>query len=145
RDPKATYHKMPWDSLGLLAPAFDWGGYQLKRNVHPAVAHVTQPDYIRAINGLIGSTPLDTWKAYLKVRILHDASGILSSDYVKEWFALRQALSGAKEMLPRWKRCIAETDGALGEILGQQYVKEAFTPSDKARMDAMVKNLRAAL
>src|SRR4030095_15725192 len=46
---------------------------------------------------------------------------------------------------PRWKRCIAETDGALGEILGREYVKEAFTPADKARMDAMVKNLRAAL
>jgi putative endopeptidase len=145
RDPKATYHKMPWDSLVLLAPALNWGDYLLKRNARPAVVNVTQPDFVRAVNGLLEAAPLETWKAYLKVRILHDASGILSSDYVKEWFALRQALSGAKEMLPRWKRCIAETDGALGEILGQEYVKEAFTPSDKARMDAMVKNLRAAL
>jgi putative endopeptidase len=145
RDPKATYHKMPWDSLGLLAPDFAWDDYLLKRNVHPAVVNVTQPDFIRAVNGLLTSTPIETWKEYLKVRILHDASPILSSDYVKEWFTLRQALSGAKEMLPRWKRCIAETDGALGEILGREYVKEAFTPADKARMDAMVKNLRAAL
>jgi putative endopeptidase len=145
RDPKATYHKMPLDSLALLAPDFGWDDYLLKRNVRPAVVNVTQPDFIRAVNGLLGSTSLETWKAYMKVRILHDASSILSSDYVKEWFALRQALSGAKEMLPRWKRCIAETDGALGEILGQEYVKQAFTPADKARMDAMVKNLRAAL
>jgi putative endopeptidase len=145
RDPKATYHKMPWDSLALLAPDVDWNAYLLKRNVHPAVVNVTQPDFMRAMNGLVTSTPLETWKAYMKAHILHDASPILSSDYVKEWFALRQALSGAKEMLPRWKRCIAETDGALGEILGQEYVKEAFTPADKARMDAMVKNLRASL
>jgi putative endopeptidase len=145
RDPKATYHKMPLDSVALLAPAFSWDDYLLKRNVQPTVVNVTQPDFIRAVNGLLSSTPLETWKAYLKVRILHDASSILSSDYVKQWFALRQALSGAKEMLPRWKRCIAETDGALGEILGQEYVKQAYTPADKARMDAMVKNLRAAL
>ena len=145
RDPKATYHKMPLDSVTLLAPDFGWDDYLLKRNVHPAAVNVTQPDFVRAVNGLLGSTPLETWKAYLKARILHDASPILSSAYVKEWFALRQALSGAKEMLPRWKRCIAETDGALGEILGQEYVKQAFTPADKARMDAMVKNLRAAL
>jgi putative endopeptidase len=131
--------------LSTLAPDLRWDDYLLKRNVHPAVVNVTQPDFIRAVNGLVTSAPLETWKAYLKVRILHDASSILSSDYVKEWFALRQALSGAKEMLPRWKRCIAETDGELGEILGKEYLKEAFSPADKARMDAMVKNLRAAL
>jgi predicted metalloendopeptidase len=145
RDPKATYHKMPWDSLGILVPDFAWADYLLARNAHPAAVNVTQPEFMRAVNKQLTATPLETWKAYLKVRILHDASPILSSDYVKEWFALRQALSGATEMLPRWKRCIAETDGSLGEILGQEYVKQAFTPADKARMDTMVKNLRAAL
>jgi putative endopeptidase len=145
RDPKATYHKMPWDSLVALAPAFAWNEYVARRNARPAVVNVTQPDFIRAVNGLLDKTPLETWKAYLRVRILHDASSILSSDYVREWFTLRQALSGAKEMLPRWKRCIAETDGALGEILGQEYVRTAFTPADKARMDTMVRNLRSAL
>src|SRR5262252_3454538 len=145
RDPKATYHKMPWDSLSTLMPGFNWDDYLLKRNVHPAVVNVTQPDFVRALNGLLTSTPFETWKEYLKARIRHDASSILSSAYVKEWFTLRQALSGAKEMLPRWKRCIAETDGALGEILGKEYLKAAFTPADKARMDTMVKNLRAAL
>ena len=109
------------------------------------MVNVTQPDFFRAVNGLLTSTPLDTWKAYLKSRILRDAAQTLSSPYVKEWFALRQALTGTSEMLPRWKRCIAETDDALGEILGQEYVKRAFTPADKARMMEMVKNLEAGL
>jgi putative endopeptidase len=145
RDPKATYHKMPWDSLAALAPAFGWDDYLVKRNVRPAVVNVTQPDFIHTVNVLLTRTPIGTWKEYLKARILHDASPVLSSEYVKEWFTLRQSLTGAREMLPRWKRCITETDQALGEILGQEYVKEAFTPADKARMDTMVKNLRAAL
>ena len=146
RDPKATYHKMPWDSLRAMSPAFAWDAYAAGRHAgRPADVNVTQPDFVRAVNGLLASAPLDTWKAYLRVRILRDAAPVLSSAYVKEWFALRQALTGTSELLPRWKRCIAETDGELGEILGQEYVKRAFTPADKARMLDMVKNLEAGL
>jgi predicted metalloendopeptidase len=146
RDPKATYHKLPWDSLRVLSPAFAWDAYVTRRNLgKPAVVNVTQPDFVRALDGLLSGTPLDTWQAYFKSRILRDAAQMLSTPYVKEWFALRQALTGTSEMLPRWKRCIAETDDALGEILGQQYVQRAFTPADKARMLEMVKNLEAGL
>jgi predicted metalloendopeptidase len=146
RDPKATYHKMPWDSLLALSPAFAWKEYAVRRNAgRPADVNVTQPDFVRAVNGLLTGTPLDTWKAYLKSHILRDAAPTLSTPYVKEWFALRRALTGTAEMLPRWKRCIAETDDQLGEILGQEYVKRAFTPADKARMLEMVKNLEAGL
>jgi len=54
-------------------------------------------------------------------------------------------LTGSKEILPRWKRCVKSTDGALGEALGEVYVKKAFPPEAKARALAMVKNLEAAL
>ena len=145
RDPKAVYHKMPWDSLQALAPAFAWKDYLASRNAKPAEVNVTQPDFMKAVDGLLGGTPLDTWKAYLKVRVLFDAAPTLSGAYVQEWFALRQALTGTTELLPRWKRCIAETDDALGEILGAEYVKKAFTPADKQRMLTMVTNLEAAL
>jgi putative endopeptidase len=145
RDPKATYHKMPFDSLVALTPAFAWQDYLARRNARPPVVNVTQPDFMRALNGLLTSTPLETWQAYLRARILRDAAPTLSTPYVQEWFALQQALTGTTEMLPRWKRCIAETDNSLGEILGQEYVKRTFTPEDKKRMMAMVMNLEAAL
>ena len=28
----------------------------------------------------------------------------------------------------RWKRCVSETDDALGEALGQVYVEQRFQP-----------------
>ena len=37
------------------------------------------------------------------------------------------------------------TDGDLGEALGQEYVKKAFTPEAKARMDELITNLFAAM
>src|SRR5207244_13023821 len=51
----------------------------------------------------------------------------------------------AKEDLPRWKRCVANTDRVLGEALGEVYVQKAFPPAAKARALEMVRNLEAAL
>src|SRR6185295_14791379 len=53
-------------------------------------------------------------------------------------------LSGTKEQQPRWKKCVQATDGALGEALGEEYVKVAFTPAAKARMDELIDNLFVA-
>ena len=144
RDPKANYNRLSWDALVALAPRFDWAAYRTGRGFAAGDVNVRQTRFVQAIDSLVAATPLDTWKAYLRVRVLFDAAPTLSTPYVKEWFALRSALTGTTEMLPRWKRCIAETDRSLGEILGQSYVKLAFTPQDKARMLTMVHNLRAA-
>ncbi len=54
-------------------------------------------------------------------------------------------LSGTKEMLPRWKRCVQSTDRNLGEALGEVYVKKYFPPAAKAHAKEMVNNLMAAL
>jgi putative endopeptidase len=48
-------------------------------------------------------------------------------------------------MRPRWKRCLRFTDDAVGEILGQAYVRKNFTPEAKARALEMVRNIRAEL
>ncbi len=144
RDPKANYNRLEWDALVALAPRFDWAAYRDGRGFAAGAVNVRQTRFVQAMDSLIAAVPLDTWKAYLKVRVLFDAAPTLSSPYVKEWFALRSALTGTTELLPRWKRCIAETDDALGEVLGQSYVKEAFTPQDKARMLTMVHRLREA-
>ncbi len=54
-------------------------------------------------------------------------------------------LTGAKEIQPRWKRCVNSTDRNLAEALGQKYVEKAFPPQAKARAREMVQNLVAAL
>jgi putative endopeptidase len=48
-------------------------------------------------------------------------------------------------MKPRWKRCVEAADGLLGEALGQKYVEKYFPPAAKARMQALVKDLLAAM
>jgi putative endopeptidase len=60
-------------------------------------------------------------------------------------FRFNAQLTGAKELLPRWKRCLQATDAALGEALGQAYVEKTFGPEAKRRALEMVHNLEAAL
>jgi putative endopeptidase len=40
-----------------------------------------------------------------------------------------------KEPEARWKKCSSMTDGALGEAVGQDWVKQNFPPAAKDSMD----------
>jgi putative endopeptidase len=145
RDPKAVYHKMPLDSLEAVTPAFDWNAYLRESKVTFQDLNVGQPDFMRTLNSMLSSTSLEDWKTYLRWHVVAERAPILSSPFVNERFRFAQVLTGAKEQLPRWKRCVQLTDGLLGEALGREYVKKNFTPEAKARALAMVENLEAAL
>jgi predicted metalloendopeptidase len=65
----------------------------------------------------------------------------LSTPFVNQNFEFNKLFTGATEILPRWKRCVSATDGALGELLGQEFVARKFSPEAKARAVAIVDNL----
>jgi putative endopeptidase len=146
RDPNAVYHRMTFDSLQKLTPRIDWSAYLRTRNVsRSAAVNVAQPDFIVAVNGMLQSMPLASWRAYLRWHALDDAAPWLGSKLDAESFRFESLLNGAQEQQPRWKRCLAETNGSLGELLGQEYVAKTFTPEAKERALRMVENLQAAL
>src|ERR1700730_17697997 len=124
RDPVKTYNKIPIGDLPKLMPGYDWRRYS------------TGLDKLRS------ATPLPVWKAYFKWHVLSSAAPYLSKAFVDERFAFRgTVLSGIPENRARWKRGIALLDDALGEALGKLYVGKYFPPENKARMEALVRNL----
>jgi putative endopeptidase len=145
RDPKAVYHKMPLDELAGLCPGFDWSSYLLAAGV-PGVreVNVRQPAFFTALDSTLAAVPLADWQTYLRWQVLRTASPALSSPFVQEDFRFEQVLTGAKAMLPRWRRCLDATDRWLGDPLGREYVKTYFTPATKTRALELVKNLKAA-
>ncbi len=146
RDPKATYHRMPVADLRALAPKFGWDAYLRQAGLAGiADLNVAQPDFFKAMNGLFGGVPLGDWKSYLRWKLLDDAAPLLSRAFVDEDFEFDRRLSGAQELLPRWKRCLRATDEALGEALGQAYVARYFPPEARVRALEMVHNLESAL
>ncbi len=147
RNPEANYHPMTKGMLIEMTPDFDWGRYFRNINL-PEVGKVNvgQPDFFKAADKILKDTPIEDWKVYLRWHLVNAASNTLSSKFVEESFNFNgKYLQGTTEILPRWKRCVASTDRALGEALGQLYVDKTFTPQAKENARTMVANLVAAL
>jgi putative endopeptidase len=147
RDPDLTYHRMTLQQASELTPAFDWAGVYKAMGVPAGAAvNVSAPDFFKEVDKDLTAVSLDDWRNYLRFHVVNSAAPALSKAFVDANFDFFSAtLRGTKEQLPRWKRCVAATDRALGEALGQEYVKTAFPPAAKARMVEMVNNLGDAL
>jgi endothelin-converting enzyme/putative endopeptidase len=110
------------------------------------VLNVTEPAFLEELARALESTPIADWRTYLTWHVVHGAVAMLPQAFVDEDFAFNgKYLAGIEEMPPRWKRCVEQTDGLLGEALGQKYVEKFFPPAAKARMQRLVANLLAAM
>jgi predicted metalloendopeptidase len=90
--------------------------------------NVGQPEFIKAVNGMMTTVPVADWRTYLRWHVVHQSSDFLSSPFVNENFAFYgKTLNGTLEMRPRWKRGRDFVDGSIGEALGQLYVARTFT------------------
>ncbi|HET7436404.1 MAG TPA: M13 family metallopeptidase [Thermoanaerobaculia bacterium] len=147
RNPENVYHITPVSELQSSTPAFQWNSFFSTIGLNDLRSlNVSQPEYFREANRLLTELPLDAWKSYLRWRVIDNAAPLLSTPFVNEDFAFNgTVLSGQKEIQPRWQRCVRAADSSIGEILGQEYVKRAFTPEAKAKMNALIDNLIAAL
>src|SRR5436190_3308376 len=146
RDPAATDHPLPIAELRALAPAVDWTAYFRGIGLTAPVTRLNaaEPDFLARVSALLQTTPPAAWRAYLRARVLAAAAPWLSAPFVQEDFAFRSRFTGARELLPRWKRCLRETDGDLGEALGEAYVAKTFPPEARARARAVIDDVRAA-
>jgi endothelin-converting enzyme/putative endopeptidase len=146
RDPPATDHKTTFADLQKMTPHFDWNVYFDNAKLPHADLNVREPKFLAEFDRQLADTPVPAWKTYLKWHLLHAAANSLSDPFVTEVFEFHgRYLGGAKEMKPRWKRCVESADANLGEALGKKYVEKYFPPEAKARMNEMVKNLLSAM
>jgi endothelin-converting enzyme/putative endopeptidase len=147
RDPKNRDNPMSISDLEQLAPAFDFGDFFPAAGA-PAFErlNVTSRKFFEEGSAVVDATPIADWKTYLRWHVVRAAAPYLASAFVQEDFRFnRQYLQGAKELEPRWKRCVEATDEALGDDLGRLYVEKTFGPEGKARMRKMIEALTAAL
>ncbi len=147
RNPNNVWHKMSVADLEDLAPSFGWKSYFKKLGGPDFTAvNVSVPEFAKAVDTIVAGEPIEDIKTYLKWHVLTHSAALLPKAFAEEDFNFyRKTLSGAKEMRPRWKRCVARTDAELGEALGQAYVETAFPPESKQRMLELVTALEKAL
>ena len=147
RDPNAVYHKFTIAQLKELTPNYSWTDYfQHVGRSNMGDVNVGQPEFLKEVNKLLTEAPLADWKTYYRWHLLSHAANALPQKFVDENFNFNgRVLTGTKENLERWKRCVSGTDSRLGEALGKVYVENTFTPEAKKHAMEMVQNLIAVL
>ncbi|MBB6498238.1 M13 family metallopeptidase [Pedobacter cryoconitis] len=143
RDPQKNYNKYYLADFQKLTPDIDWKSVLGKLEIKTDTILVGQPKYYQALNNLFKTVPIETWKEKLKFDAISSSANALSKDFRAARFDFfGKTINGLKEPKERWKTIVGSTDQNLGELLGQLYVKEHFTPEAKKRMLEMVDNLQ---
>jgi len=145
-DVKKGNNHWPRGDFDREAPGLDWQAFFAAAGLGGQPRFVVwQPGAVRGISALVAAEPLEAWKDYLTFHALEHASPYLSKTFVQENFEFHShVLAGTPQLRERWKRAIDDTNVALGDAVGRLYVERYFPASEKARAEAMVRNLLAA-
>src|SRR5207237_4142967 len=85
--------------------------------------NVLVPGFFTGMDKLIAQpSKLNDMRTYLRWAAVEGAANALGKSFVEERFRLTKALTGAKAILPRWKRCVQMTNNAMGEAVGRSWV-----------------------
>jgi endothelin-converting enzyme/putative endopeptidase len=146
RDPNKIYHRTDPRALVKAAPGFDWAQYFASVGTPGVqVLNVTYPAFVTQVGQLVRKAPRAELKNYLAWHLVSSQVIALPKPFSDAAFAFRSKyLTGAKEDQPRWKKCVAATDGGLGEALAVPYVNQTFGADGKAVTKSMVEQIEQA-
>ena len=147
QDPLKTYNKVTIEGLKKLASDFNWQSYFTNVG-YPSISEINiyQPTFMIELSNMMKSLPVDDWKTFLRWQLINSTSGYLNKDLEEQNFDFySRTLSGQEKMEPRWKLILDLTSNALGESIGQLYVKKYFPPVAKQKMATIVANLKKSL
>jgi len=146
RDPYKNYNKISITDLNKKTSNINWTNYLNQLGVKKIDSIIVgQPEFFTTLNALLKTVPLSDWKSYIKFNLINDYAAVLPDSYGLASFNFSKLFSGAKVRKPRWKRVIQMEESAMGELLGQLYVKEFFNETAKKRYTVMVDDIKLAL
>ncbi|QJR11405.1 Neutral endopeptidase [Usitatibacter rugosus] len=152
RDDEKNYNKTTVAKLTSGAPGFPWTEY-LNALGAASLANLNnaQPAFSKAFATQVASRPAAQWRTYLRWSALRKLAPMLPKAISDESFAFNQGvINGLKARPEREREVLTIMNGPYGDepmaqALGQIYVAKAFPPEAKARADALIVNVKAAL
>ncbi|HXA17805.1 MAG TPA: M13 family metallopeptidase [Thermoanaerobaculia bacterium] len=131
--------------FGQRAPGMDWNVFFDAAGLAKQGEIVAwQPTAVTGVASLVASQPLEAWKDYLRFHVIHDYADVLPRAFAEEALALRVA-AGVGPQPSRDERALAATQSAMGDALGRMYAERYFPAAQKARLERISDNVRAAL
>ncbi|NNV54698.1 M13 family metallopeptidase [Limnovirga soli] len=146
RDPHHNYNKIAISALSGISSVIDWTAYLQTlgvKNIDSVI--VGQPEFFKALDKTLQTVSIEDWKSYLRFNLISDFAIALPDNYGIASFNFSKLFSGATVRKPRWKRVISSEENAMGELLGQLYVKEYFNETAKQRYSNLVEAIRTAM
>ena len=145
RDQYKNYNPMSVKELQNLTPSVSWKMQMEKMGIKSDSVVVGQPEFYRALDASLSKFTVENWKAYLTSQLVGSFASKLSQKFADEDFNFHgKILEGKKEQKPRWKRVLDAQENALGDALGQLFVKEFFPEAAKLRYTKMVEGVKEA-
>jgi putative endopeptidase len=139
RDPAASYNPTDTKALAKQVKSVDWKAYWKALDVTPSAKIIVgTPKYFAALDGLRTKFKPAVWTSYFTYHLVEATSFALPKAFDDEAFELQKTLTGVAKQQERSKRCVEATQGALGELLGQQYADKYFPGAAKQQATAMV-------
>ena len=146
RDPEKVYHRLERVGLKATAPAFPWDVY-FKEAGTPDFKplNVTHPPFFSEFASVIQTIPAKSLETYLTWHYVESRTLALPKAFAEESFRFNaKALTGAKEDRPRWKKCVALSDGMMGEALAVPFVEQTFGQNGKVKALEVVNAIEAS-
>ncbi|UKJ07594.1 M13 family metallopeptidase [Solitalea lacus] len=146
RDPYANYNKMSVVDLNKLTPSINWIDLFSKMKIKKVDSVIVgQPEFFKQVEQSLKTASLNDWKNYLRWNYFSSCASYLNKAIDNENFRFYgTVLTGKKEQRPRWKRVLTSEESVMGEVLGQLYVKEFYSPKTKKRYENLVEAIRDA-
>ncbi|MCI4348852.1 MAG: M13 family metallopeptidase [Thermoplasmata archaeon] len=144
RDPEKNYNKFTVSELVARCPHLPWSSY-LNAEGLGKLDHVIvgQPEFFDALDRMLVARPLVEWRTYLRWHVFTAGAPLLHDEVEQADFEFfHRTLLGQERPEPRWLRAYRILNGSIGEAVGQLYVERYFPPEAKARMTALVDDLR---
>lgn len=145
RDEEKNYNKMTVDKFNQLNPSFSWKEVIANLGINnPDSVIVGQPEFFSGFEKSLKNFSLDNWKTYLKWNLVNTYADYLSKPFVDQNFDFYyRTLEGVPEQRPRWKKIVDQTDGSLGELIGQVYVAEYLPAGTKEKLLEIGNNIKS--
>ena len=147
RDVELVTNKVTAEYAAGLMPRFSLGDYLEQVGVGaPETMNITNPDFFVALDDLLGSIPLDTWRSYTRWHLLRATASSLPATFEDESFRFYGTiLGGQQEQKERWKRVLAAATGEIGQLVSRLYVDVAFSAESKEHIESLVEQLFVAM
>ena len=146
RDPDAQVHTSTMTEVGQRYPALALPALLAKIGAPPQErVNVAVPKWMDEVQTVVSSSDLAPLRAYLRALVARAFATVLPATLERERFEFEQRQArGAREMKPRWQRCLSLVDDNIGDDVGRMFLARHFSDEARTRVRGMVDRLLTA-